>query len=83
MGVPRASSRAFTTEMECFLVDRLLLSIEEAPESSEPPLDIDLDASLPFSLSFGNDNPVGGFGNCSRGLEGGLGLNVSGLSARK
>jgi hypothetical protein len=37
-GVPRASSSALTTEIECFLVDLLLLSFADDPESSETPL---------------------------------------------
>jgi hypothetical protein len=38
-GVPRASSSIFTTEIECFLIDRLFFSLAGVTELSEPPLD--------------------------------------------
>jgi hypothetical protein len=44
-GVPRASSSAFTTEMECFLIDLLLLTIAGAPGSSETPANFELSFS--------------------------------------
>jgi len=45
-GVPSASSSALTTEIECFLIDRLLFSIEEVSELLEPPFKSTLEESL-------------------------------------
>lgn len=50
-GVPSASSSALTTEIECFLIDRLLFSIEDVSESLELPFKSTLEESLSCTYS--------------------------------